>query len=65
LVAANPDVVLPDLGEDEDASLHIEGFYQLQLTENITVTPGVDLVTAPGFNDNADIVMARSEHVLF
>lgn len=58
LVAANPDVVLPDLGEDEDTSLHVEGFYQLQLTENITVTPGLIWITAPDFNnDNADIVI--------
>lgn len=58
LVAANPDVVLPNLGEDKDTSLHIEGFYQLQLTENITVTPGLIWITAPEFNnDNADIVI--------
>lgn len=57
LVAAS-DVVLPDLGEDEDTSLHIEGFYQLQLTDNITVTPGLIWITAPGFNnDNSDIVI--------
>jgi hypothetical protein len=58
LLAANPDVALPDLGEDEDTSLHIEGFYQLQLTENITLTPGFIWITAPGFNnDNEDIVI--------
>jgi hypothetical protein len=58
LLAANPNVVIPDLGEDEDTSLHIEGFYQLQLTENITLTPGFIWITAPGFNnDNDDIVI--------
>jgi len=58
LLAANPNVVIPDLGEDEDPSLHIEGFYQLQLTENITLTPGFIWITAPGFNnDNDDIVI--------
>ncbi len=58
LVAANPDLALPDLGEDEDTSLHIEGFYQLQLTENITLTPGFIWITAPDFNnDNQDIVI--------
>jgi carbohydrate-selective porin OprB len=57
-VAANPDVALPDLGEDKDTSLHIEGFYQLQLTDNITVTPGLIWITSPDFNnDNADIVI--------
>jgi len=58
LLAANPNVVIPDLGEDEDTPLHIEGFYQLQLTENITLTPGFIWITAPGFNnDNDDIVI--------
>lgn len=58
LLAANPNVALPDLGEDEDNSMHIEGFYQLQLTENISVTPGVIWITAPGFNnDNNDLVI--------
>jgi hypothetical protein len=58
LVTANPDVALPDLGEDKDTSLHIEGFYQLQLTDNITVTPGLIWITSPDFNnDNADIVI--------
>ena len=51
----NPDI---DVNEDQDTSLHIEGFYQLQLTENITVTPGLIWITAPDFNnDNADIVI--------
>jgi hypothetical protein len=58
LLAANPNVALPDLGEDNDNSMHIEGFYQLQLTENISVTPGVIWITAPGFNnDNNDLVI--------
>lgn len=58
LVAANPNVVLPDLGEDEDMSLHIEAFYQLQLTDNFAITPGVIWITAPDFNNaNQDIVI--------
>ncbi|WP_407919486.1 iron uptake porin [Chroogloeocystis siderophila] len=58
LIAANPDLVLPDLGEDEDMSLHIEAFYQLQLTDNFAITPGVIWITAPDFNDaNQDIVI--------
>ncbi|MBE9189406.1 carbohydrate porin [Gloeocapsopsis crepidinum LEGE 06123] len=58
LVAANPNVVLPDLGEDEDMSLHVEAFYQLQLTDNFAITPGVIWITAPDFNNaNQDIVI--------
>jgi len=50
--SANPDL---DVDEDEDTSLHIEGFYQFQLTD-IAITPGA--ITAPNFNnDNDDIVI--------
>lgn len=53
----NPDIDA-ELGADEDNSLHIEGFYQFQVTENISITPGVIWITAPGFNqDNNDIVI--------
>ncbi len=44
---------------DRDTSLHIEGFYQSQLTDNIAIMPGVIWVTAPDSDDhNADTVIA-------
>lgn len=44
---------------DKDTSLHIEGFYQYQLSDNIAITPGVIWITAPDFNaDNPDSVVA-------
>lgn len=53
--STNPNI---DVDEDEDTSLHIEGFYQYQLTDNIAITPGVIWITAPGFDeDNDDIVI--------
>ena len=43
---------------DPDVSLHIEAFYQLQLTDNISITPGVIWITAPGsLSNNADLVI--------
>lgn len=43
---------------DPDTSLHIEGFYRYQLTDNITITPGLIWLTAPNHNeDNANIVI--------
>ena len=43
---------------DPDVSLHIEAFYQLQLTDNISITPGVIWITAPGsVSNNADLVI--------
>ena len=46
------------LGEDQDFSLHIEGFYQYQVTDNISITPGVVWITAPDSkNNNDDLVI--------
>ena len=43
---------------DSDTSLHLEGFYQYQLTDNIVITPGLIWLTAPDHNrDNNDIVI--------
>ncbi|MEH2132390.1 MAG: iron uptake porin [Nostoc sp.] len=43
---------------DKDTSLHIEGFYQYQVNDNIAITPGVIWITAPDFNaDNPDTVI--------
>jgi Carbohydrate-selective porin, OprB family/S-layer homology domain len=32
---------------DKDTSLHVEGWYQYQLTDNIAITPGIIWVTTP------------------
>ncbi|MEW6495480.1 MAG: iron uptake porin [Cyanobacteriota bacterium] len=46
------------IGEDRDTSLHIEGFYQFKVTDNIAITPGVIWLTAPDHNsNNNDIVI--------
>lgn len=42
-----------------DTSLHIEGFYKYQLTDNISITPGVIWITSPNQDDktNKDAVI--------
>jgi carbohydrate-selective porin OprB len=40
--------------KDPDTSLHVEGFYRHQLTDNIAVTPGIIWLTAPNHNQNND-----------
>jgi Carbohydrate-selective porin, OprB family/S-layer homology domain len=41
-----------------DTSLHIEGFYKYQLTDNISITPGVIWISAPNQSDaNKDAVI--------
>ncbi len=47
-----------EIDEDSDTSLHLEAFYQYQVTDNIAITPGVIWLTAPDHNsNNDDIVM--------
>jgi BMFP domain-containing protein YqiC len=47
-----------EIGEDPDTSLHIEGFYQFQLNDNIAITPGIIWLTAPDHNnDNNDVLI--------
>lgn len=62
IASINPDI---DVDEDEDTSLHIEGFYQFQLTENIAITPGVIWITAPGFNNNNDDIVIGAIRTTF
>ncbi|MEH2358342.1 iron uptake porin [Nostoc sp.] len=46
------------INKDPDTSYHIEGFYQYQLSDNISITPGVIWITAPDHNNqNDDIVI--------
>jgi hypothetical protein len=46
------------LARDRDTSLHIEGFYQYRVNDNITITPALIWLTAPDHDDrNADAVM--------
>ncbi|MBW4473822.1 MAG: iron uptake porin [Stenomitos rutilans HA7619-LM2] len=43
--------------EDSDTSLHVEGFYQFQLTDNIAITPGLIWLTAPDHNSSNDDIL--------
>lgn len=43
---------------DSDTGLHVEAFYRYALNKNISITPGIIWLTAPGHNDaNDDIVI--------
>jgi hypothetical protein len=43
---------LADLNLRNATSLHVEGFYKYQVTENISITPGVVWITAPDQGSN-------------
>jgi hypothetical protein len=48
----------PYLGGVGDVPLHVEGFYKYQVTDHISITPGVIWLTAPNQNaDNKDAVI--------
>ncbi len=44
---------LADLNLANATSLHVEGFYKYQVTENISITPGVVWITAPDQGSNS------------
>ena len=48
------DSSINNLGADRDASLHLEAFYQYQVNDNISITPGVVWITAPDNDSNND-----------
>lgn len=57
VVGAEPwvtDSSIDSLGEDNEMSLHLETFYQYQLTDYIAITPGIVWITAPSNNDQND-----------
>ncbi len=42
------------IGRDPSTSIHVEGFYQFQLSDNISITPGLIWLTNPDHNDSND-----------
>ncbi|PPS42745.1 iron uptake porin [Chroococcidiopsis sp. TS-821] len=45
-------------GFSRDYGLHVEGFYRYQLTDNVSITPGVIWLSSPGQNnDNSDVII--------
>jgi len=60
-----PKVIESSLVEDQDTSLHIEGFYRLQVTDNIAITPGLFVITNPEHNDNNDTIFVGTIRTTF
>ncbi|MGB3560340.1 MAG: iron uptake porin [Geitlerinemataceae cyanobacterium] len=52
-------------GADTETSLHIEGFYQFQVSDNISITPAIIAITNPGFNDDNDTLVIGAVRTLF
>ncbi|NET34560.1 MAG: iron uptake porin [Cyanothece sp. SIO1E1] len=45
---------LEDFGLENDTGVHIEAFYKLKLSDNISITPGFVVITAPDQNNDND-----------
>ncbi len=68
VVGMPPKVTNNDRGsafEDEDTSIHIEGFYKFQLNDFIAITPGVYVITNPNHNSNNDTVWVGTLRTTF
>jgi len=50
---------------DADTGLHVEGFYKLQVSDNIAITPGVIWLTAPGHNEDNDDIFIGTVRTTF
>ncbi len=67
IVGMPPKVVSHDINalEDEDTSIHIEGFYRFPFSEYIAVTPGFYVVTNPDHNSNNDTIFVGTLRTTF
>lgn len=57
-----------DLGaalRNQDTSLHLEAFYRFQATDNITITPGLLVITNPEHDQNNDTVYVGTVRTTF
>ena len=58
IIGQPPKVIENDVTgrEDPDTSLHIEAFYRYQVTNNISITPGVFVITNPEHNSDNSLI---------
>ncbi len=60
------DLDAPGAGNyDNEYGYHIEGFYKYQLTDNISLTPGVIWLTAPGQSGNREDIVIGTLRTTF
>lgn len=57
--------LLASPGGQPDATYHLEGFYRIQLTDNISVTPGVIVVFNPFHNSANDTITIGAVRTTF
>ncbi|HEY9832676.1 MAG TPA: iron uptake porin [Stenomitos sp.] len=52
-------------GDQPGTSTHVEAFYRLRVSDNISITPGVVVVFDPGHNPNSDTVTIGAVRTTF
>ena len=58
IVGMPPKVTSSDVVADKGTSLHVEGFYKFQVSDNVSITPGLFMIMNPEHNDsNGSIVV--------
>ena len=61
------DINLPDnlRRTDRDSSFHIEAIYQYPVNDNITITPGIIIITEPDFDDRNEALVIGTIRTTF
>jgi Carbohydrate-selective porin, OprB family/S-layer homology domain len=67
IVGLPPKVTSNDLAarEDNDSTLHVEALYRYQLSNNISITPGLVVLFNPEHNDNNDTIFVGAIRTTF
>jgi hypothetical protein len=65
VVGMPPKVIDSSREADQNTSLHIEGFYRFRVTDNISVTPGLFVITNPEHNDNNNSIFVGTVRTTF
>jgi hypothetical protein len=60
-----PKVTDSDLAEDPDTSYHLEGLYRFQLSDKISITPGIIVIFNPEHNNANDTVYVGTIRTTF
>jgi len=51
--------------EDSDTSYHLEAFYRIKVSDNISITPGAFVILNPEHNDNNDTIYVGTVRTTF
>ncbi|MEC4819326.1 MAG: iron uptake porin [Scytonema sp. PMC 1069.18] len=65
IVGMPPKVTESSQVSDRDTSLHFEGFYRFRVTDNISITPGLFVITNPEHNNNNDTIFVGTIRTTF